>query len=128
MERKRIALVADDSQLPGLLEWAEFNRDLLAEHEIYAIGTTVKVLSKQLKIDILKFQGKSLKKSKKMGSNGKDRVIDLLVFFRDPAAPLSSDPDVSALLHAASADHIPIAANRIAADFMFPSYLMVVED
>jgi methylglyoxal synthase len=128
MERKRIALVADDSQLPGLLEWAEFNRDLLAEHEIYAIGTTVNVLAKQLEIDILKFQGKSLKKSKKAASNGKDRVIDLLVFFRDPATPLSSDPDVSALLHAASSDHIPIAANRIAADFMFPSYLMSAED
>jgi methylglyoxal synthase len=128
MERKRIALVADDTQLPGLLDWAEFNRDLLAEHEIYATGTTAGLLAQQLKIDIIKFQGQSLKKSKKTGANGQDRVIDLLVFFRDPATPLSSDPDISALLHAASSNHIPIAANRIAADFMFPSCLMSAED
>ena len=36
-ERKKIALVAHDNKKHDLLEWAAFNRDLLAEHELYAV-------------------------------------------------------------------------------------------
>ncbi|HVP65581.1 MAG TPA: methylglyoxal synthase, partial [candidate division Zixibacteria bacterium] len=32
--RKRIALVAHDNKKRDLLEWARFNRDLLAQHEL----------------------------------------------------------------------------------------------
>ncbi len=34
-ERKRIALVAHDNKKKELAEWAKFNRDLLAEHDLY---------------------------------------------------------------------------------------------
>jgi len=33
---KRIALVAHDNKKQELLEWARFNRDLLAGHDLYA--------------------------------------------------------------------------------------------
>ena len=34
--RKRIALVAHDNKKQDLLEWARYNRDLLAHHELLA--------------------------------------------------------------------------------------------
>ena len=34
-KKKRIALVAHDNKKKDLLEWARFNRDLLAEHQIF---------------------------------------------------------------------------------------------
>ncbi len=37
---KKIALVAHDNMKRDLLEWATFNRDLLAHHFVYATGTT----------------------------------------------------------------------------------------
>ncbi|EKD28374.1 MAG: methylglyoxal synthase, partial [uncultured bacterium] len=37
---KKIALVAHDNKKKDLLEWAKFNRDLLAHHDVYATGTT----------------------------------------------------------------------------------------
>ena len=46
-ERKRIALVAHDNKKQDLYDWAKFNRDLLAEHELYATGTTGSVLEEQ---------------------------------------------------------------------------------
>ncbi|WP_343410841.1 hypothetical protein [Candidatus Amarolinea dominans] len=37
---KKIALVAHDNKKGDLIEWALYNRTLLAHHEVYATGTT----------------------------------------------------------------------------------------
>ena len=42
--RKRIALIAHDNTKHDLLEWARFNKGLLAEHELYATGTTGRLI------------------------------------------------------------------------------------
>ena len=54
--RKKIALVAHDNKKRDLLEWAQFNRDLLAQHELYATGTTGKFLEEALGAKIIKLQ------------------------------------------------------------------------
>ena len=45
-QRKKIALIAHDHQKPDLLEWVRFNKGTLLQHELYATGTTGKVLEK----------------------------------------------------------------------------------
>jgi methylglyoxal synthase len=45
---KKIALVAHDNKKRDLLEWAKFNRVLLAHHKIFATGTTGKILEHEL--------------------------------------------------------------------------------
>src|ERR1700757_4901289 len=42
--RKRIALIAHDNCKGEMLEWARFNRGTLSEHELYATGTTGRLL------------------------------------------------------------------------------------
>ena len=39
-QKKKIALIAHDSKKQDLVEWARFNRDILAQHVVYATGTT----------------------------------------------------------------------------------------
>ncbi|HTR98967.1 MAG TPA: methylglyoxal synthase, partial [Bacteroidota bacterium] len=51
-KRKKIALVAHDHKKPDLLAWAQFNRELLARHELYATGTTGHLVSRTLGLDI----------------------------------------------------------------------------
>lgn len=41
---KKIALVAHDNKKRDLVEWATYNRDLLAHHKVYATGTTGTIL------------------------------------------------------------------------------------
>ena len=55
-QKKRIALVAHDNKKHDLLEWARFNRDLLAKHEIYSTGTTGRILEVELDIPVVKLQ------------------------------------------------------------------------
>jgi methylglyoxal synthase len=50
--RKKISLVAHDNKKQELLEWAEFNCKLLAEHSLFATGTTGEVLKRNLRLDV----------------------------------------------------------------------------
>ena len=49
---KRIGLVAHDNKKADLLEWARFNRVLLAHHVLYATGTTGKMLEAELSMPV----------------------------------------------------------------------------
>jgi len=121
---KKIALVAHDNKKRDLVEWAKYNRDLLAHHEVYATGTTGKILERELGFEIKKLQSGPLGGDQQIGAKIVDGKIDFLVFFWDPLQPLPHDSDVKALLRMAVVWNIPIACNRASADFMISSPLM----
>jgi methylglyoxal synthase len=121
---KKIALVAHDNKKRDLLEWAKFNRDLLAHHDVYATGTTGEILEKVLGFKISRLQSGPLGGDQQIGAKIVDNEIDFLIFFWDPLEPMPHDPDVKALLRMAVVWNIPIACNRASADFMISSPLM----
>jgi methylglyoxal synthase len=123
-EKKRIALVAHDNKKSDLLEWARFNRDLLAEHHVYSTGTTGRMLQEELNIPVVRLQSGPLGGDQQIGARIAEGEIDFLVFFWDPLEPHPHDPDVKALLRIAVVWNVPIACNRASADFMFSSPLM----
>jgi methylglyoxal synthase len=121
---KKIALVAHDNKKADLVQWAKFNRDLLAHHQVFATGTTGVILEQELGFKIVKLESGPLGGDQQVGAKIVDEQIDFLIFFWDPLEPQPHDPDVKALLRMAVVWNIPIACNRASADFMISSPLM----
>jgi methylglyoxal synthase len=126
-QRKKIALIAHDHKKQDLLEWVKFNKGTLLQHELFATGTTGKLLEQELGSKVTIFESGPLGGDQQVGSRIAEGCIDFLIFFWDPLAPLSHDPDVKALLRMAVVWNIPTACNRASADFMISSSLMSQE-
>ncbi len=122
--QQRIALVAHDGRKQDMREWAEFNRDLLAGHQLYATGTTGRMLSEELGLPVTRFHSGPFGGDQQVGARIADGGIDVLVFFWDPMEPHPHDHDVKALLRVAVLWNIPVACNRATADFLISSPLM----
>ena len=122
--RRRIALVAHDGRKQDMREWAEFNRGLLAEHSLFATGTTGRMLSEEVGLPVTRFHSGPLGGDQQIGARIADGEIDLLMFFWDPLEPHPHDHDVKALLRLAVLWNIPVACNRATADFLISSPLM----
>src|SRR5215471_14713461 len=90
-EPKRIALVAHDDKKGDLLEWAEYNRDILAAQHLYATGTTGRLLGSQLDLPVTCFQSGPLGGDQQIGALIAAGRLDMLVFFWDPMSPQPHD-------------------------------------
>src|SRR5690349_8421676 len=121
---KRIALIAHDNRKRDLLEWARYNRGTLAQHSLFATGTTGTLIESELETKVHLFLSGPLGGDQQVGAAVAEGRIDFIIFFWDPLEPHPHDVDVKALLRIAVVYNVPIACNRASADFMLSSPLM----
>lgn len=134
---KRIALVAHDNRKKDLIEWAEWNYEILIHHKLVSTGTTgrlieqaiLKRLNKQEAdtFEIMKLKSGPLGGDQQLGAMIVDNEVDLIIFLWDPMQPQPHDVDVKALLRISVLYNIPTACNRSTADFMISSPLLDAE-
>ena len=123
MKKRKIALVGHDHRKEDLLEWVMFNKYLLSLHELYATGTTGKIIE-DAGLSLTKLKSGPLGDDMQIGAKIANGEVDFLIFFWDPLESLPHDPDVKALLRMAVVWNIPVACNRSTADFLVSSTLM----
>ena len=136
-ETKRIALVAHDNRKQDLIEWVEWNYDVLIHHELISTGTTGRLVEEAMNKKLSKERegGFSIKKLKsgplggdqQLGAMITDGEVDMIIFLWDPMQPQPHDVDVKALLRIAVLYNILTACNRSTADFMISSPLLSEE-
>jgi methylglyoxal synthase len=130
---KNIAMIAHDHRKQDLIEWVEWNWEILQDHNLVCTGTTGRMVeealrqnmkpgsAKKLNINILK--SGPLGGDQQMGAYIAEGKIDIIIFLWDPMSAQPHDVDVKALLRIAVLYNIPTACNRSTADFMISSEL-----
>jgi methylglyoxal synthase len=142
-----IALVAHDARKNELIEWVRFNMKTLGRHNIYATGTTGKLIMEEFfqheMPDIAWWNEESFNNGLKeyysdritcllSGPLGGDQQIgamiaegkiDVLIFFCDNLITQGHQQDVGALSRLASLYNIAFATNRTTADMILTSNL-----
>ena len=132
---KRIALVAHDNRKVDLIEWLEWNWEILIKHQLICTGTTGRLVEEALNrkkeennntrtLYITKLKSGPLGGDQQLGSMICDGDIDVLIFFWDPMQPQPHDVDVKALLRISVLYNVVTACSRATADFIISSPLL----
>ncbi len=137
MKRKKtIALVAHDNRKQDLIEWVEWNYEILIDFNLVCTGTTGRLVEetfmnklalKQNRAGmpkITKLMSGPLGGDQQLGALITEGKIDIFIFLWDPMEPQPHDVDVKALLRIAALYNIPTAPNRSTADFIISSPLL----
>ncbi len=135
-----IALVAHDSRKGELIDWVKYNAETLSKHNLYATGTTgkligqVSVLAEEtgikttleypLKDKVTCLFSGPLGGDQQIGAMIAEGKVDMLIFFCDNLIMQGHQNDVSALTRLASLYNIAFATNRTTADMLLTSTLL----
>lgn len=114
----KIALIAHDRKKDNLIQFAIAYRDILAEHDLYATGTTGTMIEAETGLPITKFRSGPLGGDQQVGAMIANNDMDMVFFFRDPLTAQPHEPDVMALVRLCDLYHIPLATNMGTAEIL----------
>lgn len=114
----KIALIAHDRKKENLIEFSIAYSHILAEHDLYATGTTGQLISEATGLPITRFRSGPLGGDQQIGAMIATDDMDMVFFFRDPLTAQPHEPDVTALVRLCDLYHVPLATNMGTAEIL----------
>ena len=113
-----IGLVAHDTKKMLMQNFCIAYRGILARNELYATGTTGRLIEEVTNLNIHKFLAGHLGGEQQLGAQIEHNNIDLMIFLRDPYTPKRHEPDAHAIVSLCDAHNIPITTNLATAELL----------
>lgn len=107
----RIALIAHDKKKEDMIDFVKRYREVFEEHELYATGTTGRLITENTGLAVHRFLSGPLGGDQQIGAKVAEGNMDFIIFLRDPLTAQPHEPDVSALVRLCDVHYIPLATN-----------------
>jgi len=107
----RIALIAHDNRKQDMLKYVAEHKSAFEGHELFATGTTGKLIMEHTGLEIHCFLSGPLGGDQQIGSLVATGQLDMVIFLRDPLTAMPHEPDVQGLLRLCDVRDIPVATN-----------------
>lgn len=114
----KIALIAHDKKKDNMIALTTAYKDILAQHELFATGTTGSRVMEATGLNVHRYKSGPLGGDQQIGAAISDNRMDLVLFLRDPLTAQPHEPDVSALLRLCDVYDIPLATNMGTAEIL----------
>ncbi|OTN75292.1 methylglyoxal synthase [Enterococcus sp. 8G7_MSG3316] len=114
----KIALIAHDRKKEVMVKLVTAYREILAQHELFATGTTGQKIQEATKLPVHRFNSGPLGGDQQIGAMISQDDLDLVIFLRDPLAAQPHEPDVTALIRLSDVYEIPLATNMGTAEIL----------
>lgn len=112
----RIGLVAHDDKKADLVAWAQRNRDILAQHELFGTGTSGGRVMEGTGLSVVRLLSGPLGGDAQLGAMIAEGRLDVLIFLQDPLTAMPHDVDIKSLTRLAILYDILFASNLRSAD------------
>ncbi|MDD3839055.1 MAG: methylglyoxal synthase [Clostridia bacterium] len=113
-----VALIAHDKKKSLMIDLCIAYRDILTNHNLYATGTTGKLIIENTGLKVHRFLSGPMGGDQQIGSLIAYNKMDVVIFMRDPLTAQPHEPDVNALLRLCDVHNIPLATNMATAEVM----------
>src|SRR5690625_1659958 len=113
-----IGLIAHDKKKEAIIQFSIAYKEVLANHQLHATGTTGTKIEEATGLSVHKFQSGPIGGDQQIGALVATNEIDMIIFLRDPLTAQPHEPDVSALMRLCDVHQIPLATNIAAAEIM----------
>ena len=113
-----IALIAHDAKKKLMQNFCIAYRGILSKHNLYATGTTGRLIEEVTNLSIHKYLAGPLGGKQQLGAQITQNQLDALIFLRDPSNPKPHEPDVNDVIRLCDMHNIPMATNLATAEII----------
>jgi methylglyoxal synthase len=113
-----IGLIAHDSKKKLMQNFCIAYYNILSKHDLYATGTTGRLIEEATNLTIHKFLAGHLGGEQQLAAQIESNQIDLVIFLQDPLHPKSHEPDMFKAMKLCDTHNIPLATNVATAELL----------